>query len=150
MKRHRALIPLSRDHHAGLLLATRLQQGKRALLRHWSHNPHWQAQHVVEFFDEHLTEHFKKEHILFPAVKPYLKEQSAIIDRLLDEHRRMTAMVDNLRKPTGADLPRQLVEFGKLLEDHIHREERDVFPLCEELVPEQEWEQIEHTLKVQQ
>lgn len=148
MKRHPTLVPLSRDHHDGLLLATRLQQGKRALLRLWSHDPLWQAQYIVQFYDEHLTKHFtEEEDILFPAVKPHLKQHSTIIERLLDEHKKMAEIVATLRKPTGTDLEQRLMEFGRLLENHIHCEERELFPLCEELLPEETWKNIENMMK---
>ena len=67
MKRHPGLIPLSREHHDGLLLATRLQQGRNALLRLWSHDLVWQAQYVVKYFREELIDHFAtEEEIIFP------------------------------------------------------------------------------------
>ena len=55
MKRHDSLVPLSREHHDGLLLAVRLQQGRAALPRLWSHDLVWQAEYVTRFFGEHLA-----------------------------------------------------------------------------------------------
>ena len=62
-KRHPALVPVARDHHEGLLLAVRLQQGEKALERLWSHDTAWQARFVVDFFNDHLIRHFAVEEV---------------------------------------------------------------------------------------
>ncbi|HLX12916.1 MAG TPA: hemerythrin domain-containing protein [Bacteroidota bacterium] len=140
MRRHEALVPLSHDHHDGLLLAVRLQQGPRALLRLWSHDPSWQAEYVIRFFEEHLTPHFSaEEQFLFPAATKYLPEHSALIERLLAEHKEMRELIEFFRHPEEKKLECNLTQFGKLLEDHIHAEERELFPLCEQRIPESEW-----------
>ena len=77
MKRHPAFVALSQEHHDGLLLATRLQQGTNALLRLWSHDLHWQSDYVVKFFDENLRQHFSvEEEIVFPVAGQYLPEHA--------------------------------------------------------------------------
>jgi len=136
MLRHTSLIPLSRDHHEGLLLAVRLQQRKKALLRLWSHDPHWQAKYVVKFFTDHLAQHFEEEeNILFPNILPFLKKKSEIIDRLIKEHTEMRSSIEFFRQPIESELEEHLTQFGKLLEEHIRTEERELFPLCEEILP---------------
>ena len=147
MKRHPALVPLSHDHHDGLLLAVKLQQGPRALLRLWSHDPFWQAEYVVRFFEEHLISHFvAEEQFLFPAASRHLKEHMALIERLLAEHKEMRALREFFRHPEEKKLECNLTHFGKLLEDHIHAEERELFPLCERLIPEAEWRALNEQL----
>lgn len=144
LKRHPALIPLSRDHHEGLLVAVRLQQGTNALLRLWSHDLLWQAEYVVMFFDEHLSRHFEEEEkILFPIAKAYLAEHQSIVDRLLNEHEEMRSMVERFREPEENQLSNQLKTFGKILEQHIRCEERELFPLCEKKIPADGWETIQ-------
>ena len=137
MKRHPGLVPLSREHHDGLLLATRLQQGPRALERLWSHDPGFQAQYVVRFFDDHLERHFQteEEHI-FPAgaLLPGLKE---VVDELLMEHDQLRTFVKTLREPPPGgrtELESLLVRLGEILEHHIRTEERIFFPGCEKLM----------------
>jgi hemerythrin-like domain-containing protein len=148
MERHPALVSLSRDHHDGLLLAIRLQQGDRALLRLWSHDPFWQAKHVVQFYDEHLIRHFaEEEETLFPFAMNHLGEQSNIVDRLLGEHGQLTGLVRTLRTPGSKELPPLLREFGRILEGHIRCEERELFPLCERLIPKEVWRTIERKLR---
>ena len=141
MKRHDTLTPLSRDHHDGLLLATRLQQGNKALLRLWSHDPGWQASYVVRFYDEDLAPHFEaEEKILFPLARKHIHDPRDIIDRLLAEHEKMRSMIDSFRRPEPKTLESTLKEFGTILEKHIRCEERELFPLCEETIPPKELE----------
>ncbi|MBI1803874.1 MAG: hemerythrin domain-containing protein [Ignavibacteriae bacterium] len=137
MKRHDSFIPLSREHHDGLLLATRLQQGRNALLRLWSHDLSRQAEYVVRFFDEHLDNHFQTEEtFIFPlAQKFFHEEQQPIIQQLLDEHNELRELADFLRNPDEKKLECTLTRFGEILERHIRAEERQLFPICEETFP---------------
>ena len=146
MKRNISLVPLSQDHYDGLLLAVRLQQGSRALERLWSHDPVWQANYVVEFYEQHLTPHFEAEEaVVFPLAKIHLNDTS-IIDRLVQEHETMREYVQYFRAPDQNTLQDKLVQFGTLLESHIRCEEREFFPLCESSVPEAELEKIKEPL----
>jgi hemerythrin-like domain-containing protein len=136
IKHHPCFLSLSRDHHDGLLLAIRLQQGGRALLRLWSHDPRWQAEYVVRFFDDGLEKHFTiEETFLFPAVRPFIGPSHPLLARLLEEHTAMRTTIGRLRRPADPDLPSVLVEFGRMLEGHIRCEEREFFPLCERRLP---------------
>ena len=138
MKRHESFRQLSSDHHEGLLLAIRLQQGGKALLRLWSHDLQWQAVYTVKFFEDHLVTHFdEEERVVFPAAEEHLVEHRAIVDRLRTEHDQMRAMIEQLRHPDTQTLETTLKEFGTMLEQHIRCEERKLFPLCEEQFPPQ-------------
>jgi hemerythrin-like domain-containing protein len=132
-KRHESLIPLARDHYEGLLLAVRLQQGTQALLRLWSHEPAWQAQYVVDFYQQHLRPHFDaEEQALFPLAKAHVPLSVPLVDLLIEQHREIERRVECLKDPHQADLPDRLKEFGALLEDHIRKEDRELFPMFEE------------------
>ncbi len=132
MKRHPAFIPLSREHHDGLLLATRLQQGTKALERLWSHDLQWQSGFVVEFFETNLSGHFRiEEEFLFPTVAGLMPKDNGMIGDLIREHREMEALVETLRHPTGKPPEATLKRIGEILERHIRREERELFPFCE-------------------
>ena len=148
MKRHPALVSLSHQHHDGLLLAHRLQQGTRALLRLWSHDLFWQAEFVTKQFDDELTHHFNaEENILFPAARCYQIDE-ALVQRLIDDHAKMREYVAFFRSPEEKKLECNLTSFGKLLEDHIRCEEREFFPMCEEKIPEERWKELEGELLI--
>lgn len=137
-KRHPSLVPLSRDHHDGLMLALRLRQGKKALLRDWSHDPAWQANYVVQFFRHHLVSHFEaEERVVFPTMKKYVKENVDTIETLLSQHEEIKRRVERLEKLDRIDLDGELKDFGDFLERHIRIEEDDLFPAFERSVPDE-------------
>lgn len=139
MKRHPAFVALSQEHHDGLLLATRLQQGTNALLRLWSHDLHWQSEYVVKFFDDNLRQHFSvEEEIVFPVARQYLPEHSGMVQKLVDQHNDMISIAESLRIPVEEKLQNLLTQLGKILEAHIRIEEREFFPLCEARIPEEQ------------
>jgi hemerythrin-like domain-containing protein len=147
LKRHPGLQTLSRDHHEGLLLAVRLQQGPKALLRLWSHDPVWQADYVIRFYREHLAGHFEEEEtMLFPVVSGYLGKNHPMITRLFTEHTAMREMINRLSTTDPARLTAMLTEFGQLLEQHIRTEERELFIMCEKLFNDEDWKTITRLL----
>ncbi len=129
MKRHASLVPLSRDHHHGLVMARRLILGR-------STNPHadWpadrarQAKRLVEFFETHLRSHFDAEEVhVFPVAARDLRDGPSRTRALIAEHETMRAMVRGLAADPTSCLEERLTAFGKLLEEHIHTEERVLF-----------------------
>lgn len=143
MKRHATFIPLSREHHDGLLLATRLKQGDAALLRLWSHDPNWQANVVVTYFDDSLDAHFRiEEEMIFPFASALPGEGPAMVTRLLLDHAGLRAIAEKLRRPAQGSVRGDLVRFGTLLEEHIRCEERELFPLLEERLPAEDLESL--------
>ena len=132
-RRHESLIPLSREHHYGLMLCLRLHKG---LPQHgpqhgdeaWARE---QAARVAQFFATDLAPHFQvEEEALFPAMKDFAGA-SELVDELFWEHRKMEALVERLRDPQTARLAPVLLEFADLLESHIRKEERELFPIYE-------------------
>ena len=132
-KRHPALVPVSRDHHDGLLLAVRLQQGERALLRLWSHEPAWQARYVVEFYRDHLQRHFAvEEEQIFPLAVKHVAAAVPIVQELSRQHESLRSAVEGMKGREASVLRSDLESLGKLLEEHIRLEDRQLFPLMEE------------------
>lgn len=134
-KRHPALVPVARDHHDGLLLAIRLQQGDRAELKLWSHDPTLQTEYVLAFYDQHLKRHFAvEEEQVFPLGRD-IREAVPIVIQLIEQHRQIASIVDGLRSAPPADRRPALHHLGRLLEEHIRLEDRTLFPLLEAHVP---------------
>ena len=105
-------------------------------MRLWSHDPFWQAEYVVKFFEEYLLPHFEaEEKFLFPLALLYVKKEKEIVQRLVAEHAEMRNMVESFRHPDQKKLECTLEQFGKLLESHIRCEERELFPICEQSIP---------------
>jgi iron-sulfur cluster repair protein YtfE (RIC family) len=117
IKRNKALVSFSRDHHFGLLLVWKIRHG---LLE--SVNPGRISNYVLYFFREDLAGHFRdEENLLFsqlPSDDSYRKRAEA-------EH----AIINKLVQDIGKDkqniaLLRQLADE---LEKHIRFEERELF-----------------------
>ncbi|HEY1371115.1 MAG TPA: hemerythrin domain-containing protein [Candidatus Binatia bacterium] len=131
MPRHPSLIALSHDHHHGLALALRCR--KQALGRLKPMGLSGLKERAAEFsafFDQNLTRHFQaEEEILFPSMRAAIPESSALIDDLLTDHARLRGFLPSLAGDAG--LAKHLFDAGDLLERHIRREERELFPLFE-------------------
>jgi iron-sulfur cluster repair protein YtfE (RIC family) len=137
-ERNAALVPLSWDHHHGLALALRLQQGEGALLSDgWTHDPAEQAERVLEYFESELRIHFAcEEQILFPVVRAFAPDASPLLDRLIQDHRDIVTKVMGLGSKDHSMLRQELASIGTTLKGHIRTEERMLFPLCESRLSE--------------
>lgn len=125
MKRNQALIPLSREHHAALVLARRAVAASRdeSAARELSAA-------LPDIFARELEPHFQiEERLLLPPLREV--GEHARVARTLDEHRQLRA----LAHATGRAGPAGLASFGLLLEAHVRFEERDLFPLAEAILP---------------
>ena len=130
-KRHPSLVPLSREHHVALLLAFRLVKGLPPT-RQPSDSPQAQAQDTVRFFHTKLTTHFRaEEQALFPLIRKTLPQAIPLLDTLLAEHAEMRDRVQALEGTDPPTLSAQLKAFGQLLERHVRSEERELFPVLE-------------------
>ena len=129
-RRHESLIPLSREHHYGLLVCLRIHRGME------KHNTdlNWlskRAETAVRFFETDLKSHFAvEEQIVFPAMAD-IGEAVRVVGELIEEHGRIIRLVQMLRSVEGIELASLLREFADLLEAHIRKEERVLFPCYE-------------------
>jgi hemerythrin-like domain-containing protein len=132
--RHPALLPLSHDHHHGLALALRCRKQALGQLKPMgAKGLKERAVEVREFFTNHLIAHFRaEEEALFPKVRELAPESAAIVDQLVREHRQLRDGAAQL--DTDAGLGKLVFDFGDLLERHIRKEERELFPLFEQHV----------------
>ena len=136
-KRHGSLIDLSHDHHHGLALALRLKQGDNALLSDgWTHDRVEQARRVGRFYRVELQPHFAaEERALFPAMRQHASVSTPLIDELVAQHRTLEESIERIALAEASEVGLELVRLGKLLEQHIRAEERELFPIFEEHFP---------------
>ena len=147
-KRHPSLVPLSREHHHGLLLAFRIKQGLPKT-RKPNDSPQEQAADAVRFFKESLAPHFAAEaDILFPVIRSMQPDAWLLLDTLLQEHADMQDLVERIDQleSDSSELPKLLLSFGDILERHIRCEERELFPLYEARVSEAEGTRLEKAI----
>lgn len=132
--RHPSLTPLSHDHHHGLALALRCRKQSLGQLKPMgAEGLRLRAAELREFFDKQLIPHFRaEEEVLFPLMRAAAPESAALLDDLLREHETFRQGVEALAAGTGVS--KLIFDLGDLLERHIRREERELFPLFEQYV----------------
>jgi hemerythrin-like domain-containing protein len=126
MLRDPSLIPLSHQHHNGLVLCV---MTRRSLAEDSSaENIAWLARRVIDRYELELTNHFEiEEQVLFPACGPM-----PLVNTLVGEHRAMEALIPLLRTSPTADL---LEQFCQILSTHIRREENELFEEIQRSLP---------------
>lgn len=126
MKRHPGLVPLSHDHHHGLVHASRLNRaaaGERDLDA--------AVDDFLAFYPVDLLRHFREEEeVLGPLMAERFGDQDAQRVRLFGEHGEFHALVRALRaaRETGDGFAEAAGAVGAFLEAHIRFEERELFP----------------------
>ena len=118
LKRHDALVPLSREHHQALLLCWKIKTGfaKDVDVARIKRYADW-------FFAEHLTPHFaEEENVLFPI----LGNENALVERAVGEHRELEKLFAN-----DSNVEQSLREISVLLDKHVRFEERELFEVIQ-------------------
>ena len=128
MKRHQSLIPLSREHHAALVLARLLQTGAPAY-KGMPSDPEGKLAYAFKFYENELTSHFAREEEIFQLVTGIDGSLDVMLQEIIAEHQEIHDLFSLVKK--NIDLVKHLDSIGKLLESHIRKEERVLFPLIE-------------------
>jgi hypothetical protein len=129
VKRSEALAPLSRDHHVALEAALRLRRADEQTLDA-------AVARFGEFWRGHGARHFEiEEELLLPALPPGDADWAEGVERVRREHGEIRERADRLL--AGAT-PESARELGELLNGHVRFEERELFPLAEERLPDVE------------
>lgn len=159
MQRHPALIPLSDDHHQGLVQARQLSIAgtPEATL-----SPTGTAASFLRFWTEDGgEEHFRlEEEVLFPTYQRQLRAvtesnpQHRItalptpVMQVLTEHVYIRGMAAEVAASFPDNIHVELLQaLGAALHDHIRLEERAVFPLIEHSLPESVLAELAERLK---
>jgi hypothetical protein len=128
MKRDALLIPFSRDHHGGLLLAQLLKAGAPPY-RGLPTEPDGKIAYALDFYRTKLQPHFAGEEKMFRECLGLDATTDALIGELLEEHQYLSAGFEEL--PATTDSEQQMNLLGNALEAHIRKEERVFFPVIE-------------------
>ena len=132
MKRHEALEQLSRDHHQALFQAMRLKRAE----------PENTGEVVGDFLDFWFTVgylHFRaEEEVLLPAYSAYGDVSREEVIRVLVDHAEIRREAHELGATKEHPPPERLHALGQRLDEHVRHEERVLFPLIEEALPEDE------------
>ncbi len=117
---------------------------------------------VLDFFDQDLRIHFRREEeVLFPALEKYLGVEKSPTQLLLKEHQEAWGYYDRLRtkvtelQQNGSQQSVTLVKevqdlsdgVGRLLEEHIKKENESLLPLAQRIIPRPELEALSQQLR---
>ncbi|WP_143960923.1 hemerythrin domain-containing protein [Litoribacter populi] len=137
LKRHAALVPLSRDHHFGLLLSWKIKKGL---------NVGFEKERIVRyleyFFAEHLEPHFELEEKYIFTFLDEDHPMRTVAERQHKDLRTKVEGINNLPKGVGEELS----DFAEKLEEHIRFEERELFEHIQQVIPEDKLEELEEKL----
>lgn len=126
--RSEELVPLSRDHHFGLLLCWKIKTGLNKNI-----DISRVIDYVLFFYRNHLEQHFAEEE---QYIFPLLEESDTMIQQAILEHDVIRSLIAKLNDgERSVDL---LKKLEKKLNDHIRFEERQLFPRIEQFASENE------------
>lgn len=130
LKRHKALQPLSREHHYGLLLSWKIRTGFKKNIE-----PERIKVYADWFFKTHLLPHFETEERYVFSI---LELNNLLVKKALADHRkikRLFAKTDNVLE--------SLSKIEEVLDAHIRFEERILFLEIQNVATELQWIEIE-------
>jgi hemerythrin-like domain-containing protein len=133
MRRHKKLIPLSREHHEMLLLAQLLKKDAPA----YKGLPHsWpeKLKYASELFLNMIEPHFQREEKVLFTIVMNASIAGDLIEQLTAEHREITQQFKKILAGTIAD-KENVHNLAVLLESHIRKEERQFFQLIQQQLP---------------
>ena len=129
IKRNKSLVALSKEHHFGLLASWKIRRGFDLKAE-----PKRIADFVVNFWETHLDTHFNaEEQILFNTIKHQLVDEAA------QQHAEGRSLIKSIYKE---GTPQQPTSCADLLEKHIRFEERQVFKMLQQELPENQLSEI--------
>ncbi|MDQ2068594.1 hemerythrin domain-containing protein [Natronospira bacteriovora] len=126
MKRSAELQPLSREHNVALKLA---RDARRAAADGSEKDVSEAWRKLSRIWYTEMAVHFRaEEQLLFPILRD--NGDHELVSELEREHRAMQKALEDPRRQDRA----RLSAIGHVLNDHIRREEREVFPRLERLM----------------
>ena len=130
MKRHPALVTLSHDHHHALFVAHQLRKADEQ-------TADAAASALSALWDNEMRDHLRVEdEVLLPAVvEAGIVAEHEMLARVAADH---LLIRRDIRALDGAPSLEQLHEIGARLSEHVRFEERQLFPLLEAELSEQQ------------
>lgn len=140
MKRAAQLQPLSRQHHLGLNLSRHAKEcadEPKEIAKHWLS--------LISYIEE-MQNHFQiEDNLIAKALRPYSSSKPDVTSALsvLDEqHKSLHTLIAEVQDPSPSQSNLvtviQVRKLATLLYDHIRFEERELFPIVERYLTEQE------------
>lgn len=124
IKRSPHIVPLSQDHHSGLLFCWKIKEGLK------KGTDLFRIKKYINFYwEHHLKEHFlEEEELLFNQLDNDLTRQGK------DEHLMLIEWISRINNYKGVN-SQDYLSFAELMIKHIRFEERVLFPHLETELP---------------
>jgi iron-sulfur cluster repair protein YtfE (RIC family) len=125
IKRHKAMQPLSREHHQGLLLSWKIRTGisKGVSVDRIKRYLDW-------YYTAHLVPHFQAEE---EYIFPILGNDHELVKKAISQHRRLERLFNN-----ATELKKSVSLIEEELESHIRFEERILFNEIQKIATEEQ------------
>lgn len=140
MKRAHQLQPLSRQHHLGLNLGYHAKE--------CADNPqdiakHWQA---LSDYMYNMRHHFSiEDNLIVKSLAPHQTtdpQVAAVLTTMAQQHQALNQLMAQIQAVQDANSSAitvsQIKEFANLIYDHVRFEERELFPMVEQYLTEDE------------
>ena len=124
IKRNSQLLPVSREHHFGLLFCWKIRQGIKKSI-----TVDRMLGYLKFFFDGHLKEHFAEEERLL-----FTDHNDALVQSAISQHAALSRGIQSLLDSADTVKPEQLSRLADELDEHIRFEERTLFPHLEQVL----------------
>ena len=129
IKRNEFLVPLSREHHLGLLFCWKIRTGYRKNVE-----PNRIQSYADWFYANHLTPHFEVEE---KYVFPILGDEHKLVKQALSDHRKLRRLFEGAN-----EISKNIGLIEEKLEEHIRFEERVLFNEIQSLASPEELTKI--------
>lgn len=139
-RRHDTLIPLTHDHHHALAQARRLHDAASADLTDRRNI----TNDFINFYLGRGLRHFHEEEELFFAPLIDVAEARDLVLRAVSDHLRLHDLVWTLKgQLVDGEVDGSLLgRISALLTEHVRFEEKELFPLIEKLLPEEQLQEF--------
>jgi hemerythrin-like domain-containing protein len=131
IKRSPQLAPLSREHHEGLLLVWKIQQGLRLNV-----DAERIRQYILWYWQNHIKPHFYQEEKI---LQPYIPAGNELLQRMMKEHEQIREFILSLDKEADNST---FSNLASLLDSHIRFEERQLFGYLEQVLSKDQMDKI--------
>lgn len=150
MKRHESLHALSQHHHYALLESLFIRRASEESADTRGSSLKKVAKKFVEFWENKGRIHFREEEeILIPSYALHVSiENDQDVMRMLADHAAIRAKIGKLASllENNEAFEAQLIELGKILQNHVRLEEDIIFPRMERTLSEEELQKVGHLL----
>ncbi len=130
LKRHKSIVPLSKDHHQALLLCWKIRTGFKKNIE-----PQRIKSYSNWFWKNHIQPHFNIEE---KHVFPVLGNELDLIKKALAEHRSLKKLFE-----AETDINKNLSLIVEELENHVRFEERILFGEIQKVATDEALKNIE-------